>query len=101
MVTGVEQRQIDQRNGGLAVRSQDGVPAEFEFTDARSKFKRRRGTVQAISVADTVPIPMVVYDGSGGKYGRRATVDGGCERSVALRDSHVRMDEFSSPRFRH
>ncbi len=83
VVAGLEQREIDERDGGLATGSEDGVLAGFEFADARGEFEGGRCAVEAVGVADFVLVPGVLDGGGGGKHGGGAAIDGRGEGFIA------------------
>ncbi len=75
MVAGLEQREIDERDGGLSAGGEDGVLAGFEFADAGGEFESGGRAVKAVGIADFVLVPGVFDGGGGGKHGGGATID--------------------------
>ena len=101
VIAGLQQREIDERDGVLPTGSEDGVIAGFQFTDACGKFESGGRAVEAVRVANAVLIPGVFDDGGGGKDGGGTAKDRSGERLVAGRNFGVGVNELGLPGFGH
>jgi hypothetical protein len=101
VVAGFEQREIDEGDGGLTARGENGVRAPFEFADARGEFECGGSAVKSVGVAHTMLIPGVADSGGGGENGGGTAVDGRGERLVTLGNLGVGMDKLGLPGLGH
>jgi hypothetical protein len=101
VIAGLEEREIDKRDGGLATGREDSVQAGLEFADTGGEFEDRGSAVETVGVADAPLIPGVVHGGGGGEEGGGAAEGGRGEGAVALRDFGVGVDEPGFPAFGH
>ena len=101
VIAGMEQREIDERDRGLAAWREDRVLPFFEFADARGQFERGRSAVEAVGVADFILIPLIGGGCCRAEERRGAPAHCRSERAVAFGYRRVGVNQFRPPGFCH
>ena len=99
VVTGFEQRQVDQRDCRLSAGSDKRAKTFFQFADFGRQFQRGGRAVKPIGIADLKLVPAVAGLGRMFKHHGRSAIDRRRQRAKAFRHGSVRMNELGLPVF--
>ncbi len=97
VVATLQQREVDQRDRGLAAGREDRVPAALELANAGRQLERRRRAVEAVGIADALLIPRVADVGRGREERGRSAMDRRGQRTIAFGHAGLGVEQPSLP----
>ena len=59
MISGLQQGQMDERNGSLSTGNDERVPATLELTNSGCKFERGRRPIESVGVSMLPLVPFL------------------------------------------
>lgn len=60
VISGCEEREIDERDGALAAGSDEGAEAALQFADAGGEFEGGGRSIESVGIADLILVPVII-----------------------------------------